>query len=73
MWAPPAPPRPPPADPAKAFPASIAEYEEALIRQALVRCNGNQAQAARLLGVRPNTLHYKIERYGLSGLGGLKS
>ena len=64
---------PAPADPAKALPASIAEYEEALIRQALVRCNGNQAQAARLLGVRPNTLHYKIERYGLSGLGGLKS
>ena len=29
-------------------------------------CGGNKAKAARLLGLRANTLHYKIERYGLA-------
>lgn len=36
-----------------------------LIRGALVSANGNQAEAARMLGVRPNTLYYKIEKYGI--------
>ena len=50
----------------KSLPESVAEFESKLIRRALTSCNGNQAQAARLLGIRPNTLHYKIERYSLS-------
>lgn len=50
----------------KSLPQSVAEFESALIRQALTDCRGNQRCAAQLLGVRPNTLHYKIERYGLS-------
>ncbi len=50
----------------KSLPESVAEFEAGLIRQALASCGGNQAHAARLLGIRPNTLHYKIERYGLT-------
>lgn len=50
----------------KSLPQSVAEFEAGLIRQALTSCHGNQAHAARLLGIRPNTLYYKIERYGLS-------
>jgi len=50
---------------AKSLPESVAEFEAELIRRALMTCDGNQAHAARLLGIRPNTLHYKIERYGL--------
>ncbi len=50
----------------KSLPESVAEFETRLIRQALESCEGNQAHAARLLGIRPNTLHYKIERYGLT-------
>lgn len=45
----------------------VAEFEAKIIEQVLKRCDGNKAQAARLLGLRPNTLHYKIERYGLDG------
>lgn len=50
----------------KSLPESVAKFEAKLIQQALTSCDGNQAHAARLLGIRPNTLHYKIERYGLS-------
>ncbi|MBI3574616.1 MAG: hypothetical protein HY083_03020 [Gammaproteobacteria bacterium] len=50
----------------KSLPESVAEFEAKLIRQALASCHGNQARAARLLGIQPNTLYYKIERYGLS-------
>lgn len=45
----------------------VAEYESRLIAQTLKRCQGNKSKAARLLGLRPNTLHYKLERYGLAG------
>ncbi|MBI3571542.1 MAG: hypothetical protein HY082_10660 [Gammaproteobacteria bacterium] len=43
----------------------VAAFEARLIEQTLKRCQGNKSKAARLLGLRPNTLHYKIERYGL--------
>lgn len=52
--------------PMKPLPESVAEFEVELIRHALVSCNGNQALAAKRLGIRANTLHYKIMRYGLS-------
>ncbi len=45
----------------------VAEFEIALIRRTLERCDGNKSQAARLLGLRPNTLHYKMVRHGLTG------
>ena len=38
-------------------------FEYDLIRQALHRTGGNQARAARLLGVKPTTLNAKIRRY----------
>jgi hypothetical protein len=44
----------------------VSQFEARLIAQALKRCGGNKSQAARMLGLRANTLHYKIERYGLT-------
>jgi hypothetical protein len=43
----------------------LAQYETFLIREALRSCKGNQAKAARLLGLQPNTLHYKLKRLRL--------
>ena len=42
----------------------VAEFEARIIGETLKCCGGNKSKAARLLGLRPNTLHYKIERYG---------
>jgi DNA-binding NtrC family response regulator len=44
----------------------VSEFEARLIRETLERCEGNKSMAARLLGLRPNTLHYKLERYGIA-------
>lgn len=44
----------------------VAEFESRIITQALEKCEGNKSKAARVLGLRPNTLHYKLERYGLN-------
>jgi hypothetical protein len=43
----------------------VADMERRMIVDALERCGGNQSKAAEDLGLRPNTLHYKIQRYGL--------
>lgn len=51
--------------PQKSFKEVVSEFETQVIRDALQRCRGNQAEAARMLGLRPNTLYYKIERYRL--------
>ena len=50
----------------KSLDAHVSEFEARLIAQTLERCDGNKSKTARLLGLRPNTLHYKLERYGLS-------
>lgn len=44
----------------------VADVERRMIIDALQRCSGNQSKAAEYLGLRPNTLHYKIQRYGLA-------
>lgn len=44
----------------------VAEFESRIIRQTLEKCGGNKSKTARILGLRPNTLHYKLERYGLN-------
>ena len=44
---------------------TVRQFESNIIRQALLITNGNQAHAARLLGVRANTLNYKIKIYNL--------
>ena len=45
---------------------SIAQGEEALIRQAIEACGGNLSQAARRLRIAKSTLYAKMQRYGLS-------
>jgi len=39
--------------------------EREIIYLVLEEAHGNQRAAARILGVKPNTLHYKIHRMGL--------
>ncbi|MDX6531252.1 MAG: Bacterial regulatory protein Fis family [Blastocatellia bacterium] len=41
----------------------VQRFESDLIRTALERTGGNQARAARLLGVKHTTLNAKIKRY----------
>ena len=43
----------------------VHEFEADLIRSALVKTGGHQAQAARLLNIKPTTLHEKMKRYGI--------
>ena len=43
----------------------VRRFEIALIRAALIKTKGNQASAARLLGVKHTTLNAKIKRYQL--------
>ena len=43
----------------------VSGAEQAAIREALRRTNGNKSQAARLLGLSRNGLSIKMERYGL--------
>ena len=43
----------------------VRRFEIALIRAALIKTKGNQAKAARLLGVKHTTLNAKIKRYHL--------
>jgi len=42
------------------------EAEVKMISEALKCSKGNKSEAARLLGVSPSTLHYKLERFGLA-------
>src|SRR5256885_11172487 len=43
----------------------VQRFETDLIRTALERTGGNQARAARLLGVKHTTLNAKIKRYSI--------
>lgn len=42
--------------------------EKQLIRRVLEKCDGNQSQAARFLGITRNTLRKRIQKYGFSSL-----
>jgi len=42
---------------------SLEEVEQSLLKQAMERTNGNQSQAARLLGLTRHTLLYRLEKY----------
>ena len=44
----------------------VKRFESRLIREALAKTGGNQARAARLLGVKTTTLNAKIKRYHIS-------
>lgn len=47
------------------LPREVRRLEIRLINRALVETNGNQVNAARLLGLKVTTLNAKIKRYGL--------
>ena len=47
------------------FHAKLREYEARLIREALKQAHGNQAQAARLLGLPPTTLASQLRRLSI--------
>jgi DNA-binding NtrC family response regulator len=49
----------------KSLNASLAEYEEQLIRQALAKNQGNQSQTARILKISEHTLRYKMRKMGI--------
>lgn len=44
----------------------VRRFEIRLIRRALELTGGNQARAARLLGLGTTTLNYKIKSYGMA-------
>jgi DNA-binding NtrC family response regulator len=45
---------------------SLEEMEKELLKEALVKAEGNQTQAAKLLKITRDTLRYKIKKYGLN-------
>ena len=44
----------------------VDKIEKFLIQKALAETNGNQVQAAKLLGISRNTLRTRIDKYNLS-------
>ncbi|MBI1895348.1 MAG: sigma-54-dependent Fis family transcriptional regulator [Acidobacteria bacterium] len=46
---------------------TLDEYEQAIIREALKRAEGNKSQAARLLGITRNALRYRLSQMGMEG------
>jgi DNA-binding NtrC family response regulator len=44
---------------------AVEGMEERLLREALEKANGVKAEAARLLGLKPSALYYKLEKYGI--------
>jgi DNA-binding NtrC family response regulator len=46
---------------------TLDSYEEAIIKEAMRRAQGNKSQAARLLGLTRNALRYRLGQMGLDG------
>ncbi len=44
---------------------NLADYEEKLIRQALLEHNWNQSKAARVLNISEQTIRYKMKKLGI--------
>jgi transcriptional regulator with GAF, ATPase, and Fis domain len=44
---------------------SLEDHEKMLLIRALEKTGGNQTQAARLLQMTRDTLHYKIQKFNL--------
>jgi two-component system response regulator HydG len=44
---------------------AVEGIEERLLRRALEQAKGVKAEAARLLGIKPSALYYKLEKYGI--------
>lgn len=51
----------------KPLDALLLEYEARVIADTVEACGGNRSAAARLLGLRANTLHYRMRRLGIGG------
>jgi DNA-binding NtrC family response regulator len=49
----------------RSLPERVRDFEIGLIREAMTKAHGNQAQGARLLGVPRRTLANKVHAYGL--------
>lgn len=47
---------------------NIEEMEKRRITEALKECNFNQAKAAKVLGITPRQISYKITKYGIKAL-----
>src|SRR5579859_3875555 len=45
---------------------TLEQWEDAMIREALRRANGNKSQAARLLGLSRNALRYRLGKIGVA-------
>ncbi len=46
---------------------AVEGIEARLLRRALQQAKGVKAEAARLLGIKPSALYYKLEKYGIEG------
>jgi two-component system response regulator PilR (NtrC family) len=44
---------------------TLDQYEQAILREAIKRANGNKSQAARLLGLTRNALRYRLAQMGI--------
>ena len=44
---------------------TLDEYEQAILKEALRRANGNKSQAARMLGLTRNALRYRLTQMGI--------
>ncbi|MBK9516022.1 MAG: sigma-54-dependent Fis family transcriptional regulator [Anaeromyxobacter sp.] len=51
------------------LPDLLDDIERQLVADAFSRARGVKAEAARLLGVKPSALYYKLEKYGIGGVG----
>jgi two-component system, NtrC family, nitrogen regulation response regulator GlnG len=49
------------------YPRALAAFEKPLLQTVMAQANGNQLQAAAMLGINRNTLRKKLSDYGLSG------
>jgi DNA-binding NtrC family response regulator len=55
-------------EPAQALPppgADLAQWEKAMIEQALREAGGNQTRAAQRLGISRDTLRYRLKKFGI--------
>jgi DNA-binding protein Fis len=45
----------------------LAQWERAMLEQALQQSAGNQTRAAQRLGISRDTLRYRLKKYGIGG------
>ena len=51
----------------RALADTVDDMERRMVKQALEKTDGNQSQAARLLGLTEQSLRYRIRKYGMGG------